>query len=507
MDQKLSVLIIEDSQNDAELNVLYLRKAGYIVNFIRVETDEEMKEALATNTWDIILSDYSMPKFDVLSALAIYQASELDIPFIVVSGAIGETKAVEMIKAGAHDYVLKDNMARFTSVVKHELSEAHLRQKLAAANVALKKSEERYRTMISASPDGIFITDLKGIITEVSNVGLAIYGTDTSKDLVGFHFSRFVPQDEKNRLDEIFEGTMMDGLAQNIEIKFIKMDQTLLATETSATMLHDAFGRPVSYMIIIRDITQRKNLEMQLIHSDRMAGLGEMASGIAHEINQPLNTISMAMDNILMEIASDENIQKDYLKKKSDKIFNNITRIRNIIDHIRVFSWGSDDFMTSAFSINGSIMNALSMISEQFKHHAIDLRLNLNDQIPQVNGNTYKFEQVILNLLANARDALLEKEEKQPDRFDKSIEIKTFDDDQRIFVEVNDNGIGIKEGNLNQVMMPFFTTKDPGKGTGLGLSVSYSIIKEMNGTIEFSSERSVGTQTRIILQKQTVKAP
>ena len=294
-------------------------------------------------------------------------------------------------------------------------------------------------------------------------------------------------------------------IAQNIEIKFIKKDKTMLATETSATLLHDTIGRPIYYMIIIRDVSQRKNLEMQLIHYERMAGLGEMASGIAHEINQPLLTISMAMDNILFELDTEEKVEKSYIRKKSDKIFENITRIKNIIDHIRVFSRGHDDYMVTSFSINSSIMTAVSMISEQFKHHAIDLRLNLHQQLPELNGNTYQFEQVILNLLANARDALLEKEEKQQIRFDKSIEIRTFEENNLIVAEVSDNGTGIPEENIKQVMMPFFTTKDPGKGTGLGLSVSYSIIKEMNGTIEFTSKPSVGTTIRIILKYQTAK--
>ena len=502
MDHKLSVLIIEDNANDAELNAWYLRKAGYTVHFVRVETGEEMKNALESQAWDMILSDYSMPRFDVLSALAIYHASGLDIPFIVISGAIGEEKAVEMIKAGAHDYLLKDSMTRFASVVKRELSEAQLRQRLANANTALAKSEERYRTMIKASPDGIVITNLKGVITEVSAVGLALYGTQTTEDLVGTHFSRFVPSDEKTNFEEIFNRTLRDGLAQNVETRFIKKDQSLIVTETSATILHDPSGKPISYMIIIRDISARKNLEMQLIHSDRMAGLGEMASGIAHEINQPLNTISMAMDNILSEIATDEKMETGYLQKKSDKIFENITRIRNIIDHIRVFSRGHDDYILSGFDLNSSIRNALSMVGEQFKHHAIDLRLALHDQLPKVTGNTYKFEQVILNLLSNAKDALLEKEARQDIPFEKSIEIRSFAENQVIIVEVSDNGIGIDEKNINQVTLPFYTTKDPGKGTGLGLSVSYQIIKEMSGTMEFSSSPSQGTTIRIILKDQ-----
>ena len=502
MAQKLSVLLIEDNPNDAELNAIYLKKMGYDLHYLRVENEDEMKKALAAQSWDIILSDYLMPQFDVLSALAIYHASELDIPFIVISGAIGEQKAVEMIKAGAHDYLLKDNMARFSTVVKRELREARLRQNLVDTNVALAASEERYRTMINASPDGIIITDLQGIITEVSAVGLALYGSDSSSDLVGMHFSNLIPPEEKKTFADIFKKTIREGVAQNMEIRVIRKDLKRFTTEVSATLLHDANGNPVAHMIIIRDISQRKNLEMQLIHSERMAGLGEMASGIAHEINQPLNTISMALDNIFSEMASDEKADPVYLKKKADKVFDNITRIRNIIDHIRVFSRGHDDYILTGFDVNTSILNAVSMISQQFKHYAVDLQLDLDEQLPQVTGNTYKFEQVILNLLSNARDALTEKEKKSSAPFPMKIEIRSFMENENLLVEVADNGIGIAEENIQQVMLPFFTTKDPGKGTGLGLSVSYQIIREMQGSIEFSSQLSQGTKIRIILNAQ-----
>ena len=501
MEQKLSVLIIEDNQNDAELNVRHLRKAGYVVKFQRVETSPQMEAALKGQGWDLILSDYSMPDFDVLSALAVYHAANLDIPFIVISGAIGEEKAVEMIKAGAHDYLMKDSMTRFPSVVLRELREAKLRQKLKDTNNALAISEERYRTMVKASPDGIFITDTDGIITEVSSVGIELYGADTIDELAGMPFSEFVHPDEKNNIAEIFKNTASKGHAQNIDIRFTKKDHSIIVTEARATLLHDQSGNSKSLMIILRDISQRKKLEMQLIHSERMAGLGEMASGIAHEINQPLNTMSMAMDNILNEIATEEKIDPVYLNKKTHKIFENITRIRNIIDHIRVFSRAHDDFILTGFDVNSSIRNAVSMISAQFKHYGIELQILLHDNLPQIIGNTYKFEQVILNLLSNAKDALLEKENHLGDPYYKTIEIKSFAQDQQVVVEVKDNGIGISDENLNQVMLPFYTTKDPGKGTGLGLSVSYQIIKDMKGTIEFSSMQMIETKIRIILKQ------
>jgi PAS domain S-box-containing protein len=256
---------------------------------------------------------------------------------------------------------------------------------------------------------------------------------------------------------------------------------------------------------IIYDITDRKLSEAKLIHADRMANLGEMASGIAHEINQPLNIISLAMDNILFESARAENLDATFFKNKSDKIFNNITRIRNIIDHIRAFSRSNDDFILSAFDINVSIENAVTMLSEQFKQHEITLELHLQKQLPQILGNTYKFEQVMLNLLSNARDAVNEKKSKQNEYTELTIKINSFQEDQHIVVEVTDNGIGVRNEDIDNIMLPFYTTKETGKGTGLGLSICYQIINEMNGTLEIKSDLNQGTKVKVILTNQNFR--
>ena len=211
---------------------------------------------------------------------------------------------------------------------------------------------------------------------------------------------------------------------QNIEVKIRKKDGSLFLGEISSTLIQDAAGIPLSFMIIIRDVSERKKLEAKQIHADRMASLGEMASGIAHEINQPLNIISIVMDKILFESAKTKTIDIGLLKNKSDKIFENITRIRNIIDHIRAFSRNHDDYVSTAFDINSSIKNATSLIAEQFKHFGIKLSIQLEKQLPQIFGNTYKFEQVMLNLLVNAKDALLEKKSKDKDKFYESTKQK-----------------------------------------------------------------------------------
>ena len=142
------------------------------------------------------------------------------------------------------------------------------------------------------------------------------------------------------------------------------------------------------------------------------------------------------------------------------------------------------------------------MMSEQLKHLGINLNLQLSKQIPALFGNTYKFEQVIINLLVNAKDAVLEKKSKQADNSKMIIEIRSYQENQNIIVEVTDNGIGIKSDDINNILLPFYTTKDEGKGTGLGLSICYQILKEMNGTIEITSDGTNGTKIKLELDIQ-----
>ena len=363
----------------------------------------------------------------------------------------------------------------------------------------LKISEKKYRTILDASPDGILLITTDGIITEVSEIAIELLGAETKDDLVGKSFFHFVPSKEKNDLIEIIERTMNEGLAQGVELKIRKKNQSIFTGEISITLIQDMDRLPVFFMITLRDISQRKKMDKTQIHADRMASLGEMASGIAHEINQPLNTISLVMDNVLFEVTKDENVKIEYLKKKSNKIFENITRIRNIIDHVKAFSRSHDNYLLTAFDINSSIHNAVMMISEQFKHLGISLDLQLEENTPLIIGNSIKFEQVILNLLSNAKDALLEKKSKQSKFYDLFVGIKSYHENENLIFEISDNGPGISEEDIEHIMLPFYTTKDTGKGTGLGLSISYQIINEMNGTIEISSNMFYGTTFKIIL--------
>jgi len=370
---------------------------------------------------------------------------------------------------------------------------------------ALKESEKMYRTLLNASPEGIIIMDLNGRITEISNIILEIFSAGHKNEFIGVPFFHFIPSAEVKKMKDILISAQSEGLIQNIEFILTRKNQSQFICELSITLIQEADGQPDGYMAIIRDISQRKKIEQQLNRSERMASLGEMASGMAHEINQPLLSITLGIENLFVKIEQAKVMDEDYFHKKSEKIFEDVLRIGRIIDHVRAFSRDHDGYILTSFDINDSINNAISMISAQFKHHGIRMVIQLDENVHPIIGNTYTFEQVILNLLTNAKDTLEETIKTSKSDFEKTIVIRTYHDDHTNFIEVKDNGNGIEPDVIDRIMLPFYTTKEAGKGTGLGLSISFGIIKELKGNIDVESDPLFGTTFKITLPVAEIK--
>jgi len=366
------------------------------------------------------------------------------------------------------------------------------------SETALRDSEKMYRTLLSASPQGILILDMKRIITNTSDITGEIFGVAGTNEIIGKDFFGLIPDKEYGNIKSIFSKTLSEGLVQNEEVTLEKKNKNLFVGEISATLIQGEDGKPKAYMVIIRDISQRKMMEQKLIRSERLVSLGEMASGMAHEINQPLLSIQFGIENLLNKIQQPDGADTKYLKRKAESIFDDISRINHIIDHVRAFS-KDQEYILTTFDVNESIRNAISMISQQFKQREIKLALNLKKEPGLVYGNTYKFEQAILNLLSNARDAIAEKANGGNIDYVKQVFIRSFTENNSIIIEVEDNGIGIERNDFDRLFLPFYSNKDKGKGTGLGLPITLEIIKELNGTIDFDSKPGAGTVFRIQL--------
>ncbi|PIE31498.1 hypothetical protein CSA56_18135 [candidate division KSB3 bacterium] len=256
---------------------------------------------------------------------------------------------------------------------------------------------------------------------------------------------------------------------------------------------------------IRHEIEKQKEQEQLIYQQSKLAALGELAAGIAHEINQPLNTIGFALDNLFSKFRK-QTMTEDYLRTKIALLSEDIHRIRLIIDHVRTFSREQHSEHQETFDMNMSVEKALSLIRVQYANHNITVETDLSNDCLMIWGNLYHFEQVILNFLSNAKDAVEEKHSRTSlAGYEMKIHIRTYHHDNQMCLEVEDNGIGIEKSHLTQIFDPFYTTKDPDKGTGLGLSISYGLIKKMHGTLDVESRYQQGTIMRLTFSRESSK--
>ncbi|MNQ99299.1 C4-dicarboxylate transport sensor protein DctB [compost metagenome] len=244
--------------------------------------------------------------------------------------------------------------------------------------------------------------------------------------------------------------------------------------------MFDAHGQLLEIQAVGRDNTEVRRAQQQLTQSAKMATLGEMATGLAHEINQPLNVMRMAIVNVLKRLSNGD-AQIDYLTDKLNRIDAQVQRAARVVDHMRVFGRRSE-IEEHPFNPAQAIEGTLSLLAEGMRGKGVDLRISETGFEVLVRGHVDQLEQVLINLMVNARDALLGKREGSPD-FKPWIAVYAERHEQSVRLWVEDNGGGIDHRLLERIFEPFFTTKPVGVGTGLGLSVSYGIVENMGGKL------------------------
>ncbi len=314
----------------------------------------------------------------------------------------------------------------------------------------------------------------------------------TAEEMLGNTVDPIVPQElkEKGELQWLFEETLRRGYIENYETERVTKDGRRIIINLSRSLIKDENGEILGSIAIVKDITKVKELERQIQQSDKLALIGQIAAGIAHEIGTPLNVISGNAEYIMMEMGED-----NPYKEELETIISQAERIANLIKQLLEFARPRKANYTKA-NVNNEILHVIELLKHQFEKANVKLNLKLSEDIPPVCVDCSQIHQVFLNIIVNAIHAINE---------NGLIEIETFAKDGYVNIKFKDNGVGILPEHLDKIFEPFFTTKEAGKGTGLGLAVSKRIIDEHNGKIEVESTPGVGTTFTVKIPVYTKK--
>ena len=347
----------------------------------------------------------------------------------------------------------------------------------------VRHSEERYRMLVEDSPAMIcrYSPDLT---LSFGNRPLATYLECAPHQLPGINLSRWLSAQQHQAFVQRLATLTPEFPVSTAEISLQLPGREHAWWVWSDRGVFDAQGQLIEVQAVGRDNTEVRRAQQQLTQSAKMATLGEMATGLAHEINQPLNVMRMAIVNVLKRLSNGD-VQIDYLQDKLNRIDAQVQRAARVVDHMRVFGRRSE-IEQHLFNPAVAVEGTLSLLSEGLRGKGVEVRCEGLQSLTQVRGHVDQLEQVLINLVVNARDALLSKRETDRD-FQPWIALGLQPDHDAVQLWVQDNAGGIDPRLLERIFEPFFTTKPIGVGTGLGLSVSYGIIDNMGGRLSVSN--------------------
>ena len=316
MDKPIRVLIVDDSEDDGLLLLRQLKNGGYSTTYEQVDTAEAMNEALDRQTWDIILCDYSMPGFSATAAFDLYKEKGFDLPFIIVSGTIADETAVAAMRAGAHDYLMKDNLARLSPAVDRELREVKIRRERREATAQLRKSEEKYRALFEDSRDAIYISATEGELIDFNQSTLDLFGY-SREEMIGMSTkSVFVNADEYNKFQEEIA---QKGSVREFGAKLCKKDGAEMDCLITSTVRLARDKTILGYQGIIRDISElvsgRRQLEKTLKELREALGGTIEAMALTVETRDPYTAgHQRRVSNLARAIATEMGISEDQIQ-------------------------------------------------------------------------------------------------------------------------------------------------------------------------------------------------
>ncbi len=487
MGKSLKILILEDQPDDAELMIRTLHQDGLEVDWTRVDSQDGFWCAIRQPP-HMILADYNLPGWTGLSAFDAMRSAGHDIPFILVTGSLGDEAAVECLHRGIADYVLKDNLKRLPLAVRRALDAYQDRQKRAAAEEEVRHLLEQaqlharqVQQIVDTIPEGILLLDADACILVVNPLGQEYLGTLVGPGIgVG------------DALTHLADQSIEEIQFQQREWREIEITEPLRRIFEVASRHIETADNTGKWVLLLRDVTvERENLQ-RMQEQDRLAAVGQLAAGIAHDFNNILTGIIGYADIVLMQSDLDEHLRHDVqvIQQQGERA---AQLIRQILDFGRVSIMQQQPFALDSF-----LKESTKLLQRTIPEH-IHILLDIDPGEYIVHADSTQIQQVLTNLVVNARDAMpdggelrigLEHFELEPDAPRPFPEMPSGD---WLHLSVTDTGTGIPEEVRTRIFEPFFTTKQRGQGTGLGLAQVYGIVTQHNGFIGFESKPGQGT--------------
>jgi hypothetical protein len=493
MSEPLRVLQIEDSESDAALIVRALEKSRYQVESERVEDATGMRAALAERTWDVIVSDYYLPQFGAPAALGILRDSGRDIPFIVVSGRMGEDTAVEMMKAGAHDYLLKDNLARLGPAVERELRDVGSRRERRRAEEALAASEARFRALLESAPQGVIAVDEKGCIALVNAKTEEMFGY-TRDELLGQPLDILLPERYRaahlGHRRQYFAHPHTRPMGLGLDLWGQRKGGGEFPLEIGLSFIGRA-GTQLA-LALVTDITDRKRAEEHLRQAQKLESIGMLAGGIAHDFN-----------NLLVGVIGNASLAQDLLPQSNPaaELLEAVVKTGEQAAHLtrQMLAYaGKGQFVVEPLNLSDLVPEMTGLVQPSISKK-IALHLGLDPDLPPIQADRGQMQQVFMNLVLNAAEAIgsdagmisVRTGVQDVDELYVRRSLETeLSPGRYVLLEVRDTGCGMDEATRTRVFDPFFSTKFQGRG--LGLAAVAGIVRGHGGAISVSSAPDKG---------------
>ncbi len=478
-EEKIRVLIIDDDEDDYVIAEELLEDAEVIHFDIEwADTYEKGQTLIREDNHDVYLIDYRLGGESGMDLIRQAVGRGINRPMILLTGQGDHEIDLEAMKSGASDYLVKGQ-------IDTQLLERSIRHSIERKNAErrIKESEEKFRLLFDRVFDSIFMIDLDGNLVDANQTGLSLLGY-TREELIKLNVRDVHPPEDHAEAARVINDVLRTGTAHSDEIRLVTKTGNMVSMEVGGGIFEVQGKRFI--IGSFRDITERKRMREQQLHSEKLASVGSLVGGIAHELNNPLT----AVIGYAQLLTSSRKEDPD-LAKKFKMIDDSAQRCKRIIDNLLKFARQTKTALIKTH-VNDIVDKSIELVNYDLQKKNISVVTEQEENLPVITADPYQVQQVLINLMQNARDAMLSVCNEG------EIQISTFVRNQHVVIRLADNGPGIPSDIAKRIFDPFFTTKEVGKGTGLGLSVSYGIIIDHNGDLKLIETEGGGAVFEIV---------